>query len=464
MSQTELKIRADLLDGKDSIQVEAQYLSRYSIFIRFLNGKVFPDGFLFPRVLLKLNGSEVKLGPCRLIKDGKNGDNKGRLVFVKDIYDLENLFFKKNIVKLQSSFINVPLILGHKDRIKIEFKEFTANLTYDLNVYKDLFDQIDRQISSESDDVKKIIHKSIIETEGRKFMAFLDDQVRELGKLITKYSSEEHERHGFYFRKQLWNIITCSPFMIRTNIKPRGYAGDFEMMRMIYNNQYAGESLFGMIMHKHPLEHPAAQAVRTRRKLIAQSFHEIEISNNWKNHKKLSLLSIACGPAYELQDILGNSANHDQYHFTLLDQDEMALNAAKNLVDHLEKKLSINVNVRYLNESVRTMLTNKEVVEKWGKFNFIYSMGLFDYLTPPAARVVIRKLFQLLVPGGEMIIGNFHVSNPSKFYMEYWLDWVLYYRTKEEFEGLLESEPSAISSVFFENTGSQMFLHVKKEA
>ena len=90
-------------------------------------------------------------------------------------------------------------------------------------------------------------------------------------------------------------------------------------------------------------------------------------------------------------------------------------------------------------------------------------MGLFDFLTPPAARVVLSKLFQLLTPGGEMIIGNFHVSNPSIIYMEYWLDWVLYCRTEEEFKRLLSSEPTAQSSVFFENTGSQMFLHVKKQ-
>ncbi len=108
------------------------------------------------------------------------------------------------------------------------------------------------------------------------------------------------------------------------------------------------------------------------------------------------------------------------------------------------------------------MLTTNHIADKWGKFNFIYSMGLFDYLTPPAARVVIRKLFQLLAPGGEMIIGNFHVSNPSRIYMEYWLDWVLYYRTEEEFKDLLSPEPTAETSVFFENTGSQMFLHVRK--
>jgi len=463
MNQPEFIVDATLIDGKDAIPIEAEYVSKYSLNIRFLNGKSFPDGFVFPRLIFQLNGNQVKLGPCQLLKNGNGNGKQGKIVFIKDVYDFEKLFFNKNIVKLQSSFFNIPLILGHKDEIKEEFKQHVANLTYDINVYKDVFDRIDEQIQSEPEAIRKIIQKSIIENEGRKFMAFLDDKLEDLENLVGNYSDEEHERHGFYFRKQLWNVIACSPIMVRTNVKPRGYAGDYEMMKMIYDNGYQGDSLFGMVMHKHPIEHPAAQAVRTRRKLIAKSFHDIEKANHWEKQNKLSILSVACGPAYELQDILSASENHSKYHFNLLDQDPSALEAARNLIEMLEIKSGTKLDVTYLNESVRTMLTSTEITDKWGKFNFIYSMGLFDYLTPPAARVVIRKLFQLLAPGGEMIIGNFHVSNPSKIYMEYWLDWVLYYRTEEEFKGLLSSEPNAETSVFFENTGSQMFLHVKKQ-
>ena len=458
------KIPAKIYDGDVYIPVEAQYLSKYSIVVKFLNGKSFPNGFVFPKFEIKFNGSNLKLGPCKLLKYNGKNSKEGRLVFVKDVYDLDSLFFDKNVIKIQAQFINLPLILGHKDKIDKEFKEYTANLTYDLNVYKNLFDQIDEQISSEKREVIQIIRKSIFESEGRKFMAFLDEKLEELENTVKDFSSDEHERHGFYFRKQVWNLITCSPFMKRTNIKPRGYAGDFEMMRMIYENDFEGDSTFGMIMHKHPVEHPAAQAVRTRRKLIASSFRDIEDSANWKSEKNLSLLSVACGPAYELQDILQNSSNCQLYNFSLLDQDEEALDAARSTVSSMERKLSQKLNVTYLNESVRTMLTSKQIANKWGKFHFIYSMGLFDYLTPPAARVVLKKLYQLLQPGGEMIIGNFHISNPSRHYMEYWLDWVLYYRTEADLLSLLQSEKNAKCSTFFENTGSQMFLHVKKES
>jgi extracellular factor (EF) 3-hydroxypalmitic acid methyl ester biosynthesis protein len=95
-------------------------------------------------------------------------------------------------------------------------------------------------------------------------------------------------------------------------------------------------------------------------------------------------------------------------------------------------------------------------------FDYIYSMGLFDYLTPPVASAVLGKLYQILKPGGTMLIGNFHVSNPSRCYMEYWLDWVLYYRSEEEFTDLLGNAESAEANVFFEDSGSQLFLQVQK--
>ena len=108
------------------------------------------------------------------------------------------------------------------------------------------------------------------------------------------------------------------------------------------------------------------------------------------------------------------------------------------------------------------MLSERDIEKSWGKFDFIYSMGLFDYLTKPIAKSVINQLYKILENNGEMVIGNFHVSNPSKFYMEYWLDWILNYRTEQEFIELLEGNPSADVNIFFEDTGSQMFLNIKK--
>jgi extracellular factor (EF) 3-hydroxypalmitic acid methyl ester biosynthesis protein len=99
-----------------------------------------------------------------------------------------------------------------------------------------------------------------------------------------------------------------------------------------------------------------------------------------------------------------------------------------------------------------------------GRFDFIYSMGLFDYLTPPVARAVLARLFDLLRPGGVLLVGNYHVSNPGRLYMEYWLDWCLYHRTEDAFLELADGLPAASRAITFDPTGCQMFLRLERGA
>jgi extracellular factor (EF) 3-hydroxypalmitic acid methyl ester biosynthesis protein len=46
--------------------------------------------------------------------------------------------------------------------------------------------------------------------------------------------------------------------------------------------------------------------------------------------------------------------------------------------------------------------------------------------------------------------------------MEYWVDWVLFHRTEKEFLSMLDGISPAKTSVLYDDTGSQMFLHIKK--
>jgi extracellular factor (EF) 3-hydroxypalmitic acid methyl ester biosynthesis protein len=462
MPQEAADIRAHLeVDGK-RIPIDVKYSSKYSLFVRFLNSDRYKNGEEFSKLVCHVNEDPFELGPCKLISEPNIDGYAGRLICVNDIYDLENLLLKNEIVKLQSAFHNLPLVLAHKTKIKQIFKDYTADLTYDLSVYKNLFDVIDSEYKGEPEIIKNSIQKALINTEGQNLMAFLDEKLAELEHIVAGFTKNEHENHGFYFRKQLWNYILCSPFMARTNLKPRGYSGDSEMMRMLYANNYQGDSTFAKIMHKHPLSHPAAQAVRNRRKLISKMLVKLKKKDRPHPENPIKILSVACGPAFELQDILQCKQDCSLYHFTLLDQDRHALFEAANLITQIENSLDTKIPASYLNESVRTMLATAKLEKKWGRFDYIYSMGLFDYLTPPVAKTVLLKLYQLLKNGGEMVIGNFHVSNSSKYYMEYWLDWVLYYRTEDDFVDLLKDVSTADVKVSFEDTGSQMFLQVTR--
>jgi len=90
-------------------------------------------------------------------------------------------------------------------------------------------------------------------------------------------------------------------------------------------------------------------------------------------------------------------------------------------------------------------------------------MGLFDYLTPPVARAVLSRLYELLAPRGSLVVGNFAAANRNRVYMDYWLDWPLYYRTEESFRALADGLGAHVS-VTFDPTGCQMFLRLDRPA
>ncbi|HNM03208.1 MAG TPA: class I SAM-dependent methyltransferase, partial [Leptospiraceae bacterium] len=92
-----------------------------------------------------------------------------------------------------------------------------------------------------------------------------------------------------------------------------------------------------------------------------------------------------------------------------------------------------------------------------------YSMGLYDYLTDSVAKALTMKLFSMLSEKSVMIIGNYHETNETRKYMEYIMDWALYYREESSMLELLEDIQVPIQSfVDFDGSGTQMFLKVTK--
>ncbi len=461
MVDTKNIYEGQLIKDDETYTVTLLNFSRFALLVKFQSGDLVEDNYSFNSLKLKINDESFELGRCKFISDVNINGYSGKIVFTGDIYDLSLLFSKQKVVNLLSTFNNLPLVIGYKDNITEDFKNFTAAVNYDCNVYKHFFDDMDKRFRDEPDDIKNEIEESIIKSEGRKFYSYLDKVLLELDGIVSGFSRDEHEKHGYYFRRQLWNILMCSQFMKRANVKPRGYAGDSEMMNMLYRREYEGNSTFEKLLHRHPIERPAAQAVRNRRKIIADSLNHIHEKTGDSLDGRMKVLSVACGPAFELHDIIKNKKDADKYSFFLLDQDRDALNEAAGSINEIQKQLKSKLDVDFIIESVRTLLMSPKFVKTTGQFHFIYSMGLFDYLTPPTARAVFSKLYEMLMPGGEIVIGNYHVGNQDKWYMEYWLDWVLYYRTEADMLGLVHDNRSE-KEILFDGTKAQMFLKVKK--
>jgi extracellular factor (EF) 3-hydroxypalmitic acid methyl ester biosynthesis protein len=453
--------KAFLLHGTKEVPICAEVASKYSLFFRYLENPPPSDPEGPVNLLVRNNDHSIVLGPCRILPDSKLNGSSGRLVFLNGVYDFQSLLNENKVIKLQGLFKDLPRILVRKDKITQPFKDYVADLHYDLQVYKHLFDKLDAETDQEPEEVQKAVQEAIIRTEGPDLRRFLQSSIDELNSLTREFSPREHQRHGYYFRNHLWEFILSCPFAARATLKPRGYAGDSGQMRMIYLNDYQGDSTFSKILHKHAVAAPASQSVRNRIELVPQMI--LDYCNGSRSvDSGIDVLSVGSGPAFELNNVYKSPQDGSKYNFVLFDQDPVALGEAAELAGEIEKKIGSPPAISYVKGSVRTMLFSRKIMQPWGKFDFIYSMGLFDYLNSRVAKAVLNRLYQLLQPGGELVIGNFSVSNPSRYYMEYWGDWSLIHRTEEEFRSLFTDKSSTTTHLIYDDTGCQMFLSIKK--
>jgi len=458
MAKPTINLLGTVLSVAGQLAVHITYGSRFSFFIDFPPGKVPEADSVFTSLTLTMGPVDYLFGACCFVPESNIYGFSGRLIFTEDVYDFKSLIYERKVVTLETSFQNLSLILAQREKVKLEFKEYAANLTYDLEVYRHFFDELDGKYMDEPEHIHEVLQQTIINREGPNFMRFFDEKLLELKALAKYHTREENENQGFYFRKQVWGFILCSEILTRTNLKPRGYAGDSEMLNMVYQHGYRGKSTFSKLLHHHTVGIEAAQAVRNRRQLVAEAIrHEVRPAQG-----PLRVMSVACGSALELVDVFRSREDLEGYHFTLFDQDIQALSEAGRNVERVEERLHGKVKVDYVNASVRTMARPRQPSSELGQFDFIYALGLFDYLTPPVAKAVIEKVYALLNPGGKLVVGNYHVGNPDRCYMEYWMDWVLFYRTEEQFLDIAEDLKPAEKTIEFEGTRCQMFLVVRK--
>jgi hypothetical protein len=76
-----------------------------------------------------------------------------------------------------------------------------------------------------------------------------------------------------------------------------------------------------------------------------------------------------------------------------------------------------------------------------GTFDFIYSAGLYDYLSHPLAGRLTEVTFNMLKPGGTMMYANFARDILDDGYMEAFMAWHLIFRTEEEMITLADGIP-----------------------
>ena len=208
-------------------------------------------------------------------------------------------------------------------------------------------------------------------------------------------------------------------------------------------------SPLGLDIYSYTTSAPAAEGVRARRGFIADL-----IDTTTSERPDQHILAIAAGHLREAN--LTTAVRRQRIgRFVALDSDPVSLAE----VDRAYGSYGIET----VPASFSVLITNRLQI---GTFDLIYSTGLFDYLNVNTGRRLVTTMFDMLKPGGHLVVANFLPGIRDIGFMEAFMDWKLVYRTRQDMVDLTaeinESEIQHLS-LFAEENRNIIFLHVTKK-
>lgn len=240
------------------------------------------------------------------------------------------------------------------------------------------------------------------------------------------------------------------PLTRRAFDKPRGYPGDAALIDLVYRHHPVAEALtpLGARLHAWVDLQASGQSVRERRRILAALIDRVAAERS-----NPRIMSVACGHLREAQDSDALRQGGVE-EIVALDQDPESLA----VIDREQRAF----NVTPVRKSVRRFLIDPS---RHGTFDLVYAAGLYDYLPDDVANALTRAMFDILRPGGMLLVANFAPELRDIGYLDAIMDWRLIYRDEASVARFAAGIPaSAIAerSITRDRLGNVIYLSVRK--
>ncbi|HWX22120.1 MAG TPA: class I SAM-dependent methyltransferase [Candidatus Binatia bacterium] len=292
------------------------------------------------------------------------------------------------------------------------------------------------------------------------FTSFVD-RFEELGASLEPETVPAHQA---YMRRQLHPLVLCAPWVYRTVTKPLGYAGDYEMVNMMFRNAFEGASLFAKVVNFCFLHQGAVLSHRNRIDYLVQKLVAEDLRLR-RAGRGLRVFSLGCGPAVEVQRFLADRPPGNEASFDLLDFNEETLQYARSAVESAARKNGSAPTVRPIKKSIAAIIkesSRSSPNSSAAQYDLIYCAGLFDYLTDQVCRRLLDAAFNRLAPGGLLVATNVTPANPHRRGMEHILDWNLVYRDAQRMRGLRPAAAPEELDACSDLSGVNIWIEIRK--
>jgi len=351
-------------------------------------------------------------------------------------------------------------------KILPEFKVVIADMQSFLSDLKLWLDQVELSLRASATENQAALETHIIQQLQVSAVPVVNELFERFESVSKKVDEELRPAHVAFGKRQLHPLLLCSPFVYRTFAKPLGYAGDYEMVNMMFRDPCEGGSLFAKVVNAYSLQLPPIVAHRNRITYLTEKLIE-ETWRGIRNKRTTRIFNLGCGPAHEIQQFFAKSAHCDHAEFTLADFNEETLARVNTNLSDIKRRYGHRTPIHCIKKTAHQIIkhSDKKVqLPKDEQYDFVYCAGLFDYLSDRVCRKLMDAFYDMVAPGGLLVATNVDV-HPSVNEMEYFLEWHLIHRNTEQMSTLKpeKADPDNVKLIR-DATGVNIFIEVRKDA
>lgn len=280
--------------------------------------------------------------------------------------------------------------------------------------------------------------------------------------------------HRAFAQRQLHPLFMSSPFMNRAFNKPLGYAGDFEMVRMMLSEPWEGQNTFAKVVNAAALRHDAPAAHRNRIKMLHECLKretQRALADPKNTLGRVNIMNLGCGPAVEIERFSEADEECGNVDFKLVDFNTETLDHVKqNLVPTVARsrdQCRIETEQRSVHEIIQMSMGDdpsaadpQANLQQLPQYDMVYCAGLFDYFRDTTCGFLIQLFYSWVKPGGMVLVTNVTPSHSSIAIMGLVLDWNLELRSAADMRTL--APELGVQTTYVDETNVNVFLEIRK--